>query len=240
MQHTPAIGAPTLTLPPDLVLGYRADGRPIYPIAGGSGEDDDTTDVEVDDSVEEDDLDDTPVEDEDPEGEEKPKPAPPKPADNPELEKLQAEHARTVAALKKANEEAKRNRLALKEHETRARANEGEQEKALREAAEAAEKKWGPRIISSAARASLAEAGVTGSPDRLLKLLDMDAMSIDDDGDVIGLDTEIDRLKTDYPEFFAPPAEPPRPKARPTAAPKPAAPAVPKNSWDKHAARLRG
>lgn len=238
-MDSPAIGAQALALHPHLVLGHRKDGRPIYPIAGGSGEDDDGgTDVEVDDDAEDADLDESP-EDDEPEPEEKPKPTPPKPATNPDLEKLQAEHARTVAALKKANEEAKRNRLALKEHETRARANEGEQERAVREAAEAAEKKWAPRIVNSAARAALAEAGVAGSPDRLLKLLDMDALSVDDEGDVIGLDSEVDRLRADYPEFFTK-AEPARPKARPTAAPKSAAPAKPKNSWEQHAARILG
>jgi hypothetical protein len=236
--ESPAIGAQALTLPPYFVLGHRADGRPIYPIAGGSGEDDDSTDVDVDDDTEDTDVDE-PADDDKQEPEERPKPAPPKASSSSELEKLKAEHARTQAALKKANEEAKRNRLALKEHETRARANEDGQEKALREAAEAAEKKWAPRIINSAARAALAEAGVAGSPDRLLKLLDPDALSVDDEGDVIGLDTEIDRLKADYPEFFTKP-EQPRPKVRPTGAPRPAAPAVPKNSWDKHAARILG
>ncbi|MER6112420.1 hypothetical protein [Streptomyces hirsutus] len=40
MQHRtmPDLGTQRLSVPPGTVLGYRKDGRPIYPIAGGSGE----------------------------------------------------------------------------------------------------------------------------------------------------------------------------------------------------------
>jgi len=236
---TPVIGAPApaLSLPPFLVLGHRADGRPIYPIAGGSGEDDDS-DIEVDDGdTEGDDLaDDEP--DDAPAADAKPAPKP-GPAKDPALDKAEAELAKLRAALKKSNDDAKRHRLALKEREDRDRANEGDHERALREAREESETRWKPRIINQAARAALAEAGVSGGPDRLLRLLDLDALSVDDDGDVIGLATEVDRLKEQYPEFFVKAADAtPRPKARPTAAPKPPAPDKPKNSWDRHAQRI--
>ncbi|MFG3051898.1 phage scaffolding protein [Kitasatospora sp. NPDC048239] len=229
-----------ISLPPWTLLGHRADGRPIYNVAGGS-EEDNGTDIEVDDDTAADETaDDETSDDGSQDDGEKPKPRPP--ADSkadPVLEKLQAEHARTVAALRKANEEAKRNRLALKQLEAKGRENEGDHERAIREATEAAESQWKPRIINQAARAALAEAGVAGGPSRVLKLLDTDSLSVDDDGDVIGLDSEIDRLRTDYPELFARP-EPAKPKARPTAAPRQAAPEKPKSSWDQHAARLRG
>jgi hypothetical protein len=234
----PVIGpsSPAISLPPWTLLGYRADGRPIYNAAGGAEDD---TDIEVgddtsdDDSVDEDDTtDDGPGEDE------APKPKPPA-ASNPDVERLLAELERTRAALKKSNNEAKIHRLALKEREAKDRDSEGEHERAIREAAEASENKWKPRIINQAARAALVEAGASGGPSRLLKLLDLDALSVDDDGDVIGLDNEIDRLKAEYEELFVK-AETPKPKARPTAAPKQAAPEKPKNSWDRHAARLRG
>ncbi|MGW6912584.1 phage scaffolding protein [Kitasatospora sp. NPDC054939] len=230
-----------ISLPPWTLLGYRADGRPIYNLAGGA-EDDDGTDIEVDDDTEDDETDADEIEDDDVDetAEEKPKPKPPATeSKDPELERLQAEHARTVAALKKANEEAKRHRLALKAREVRDRENEGDHERAIREAAEAVEERWKPRIINQAARAALAEAGVAGSPARLLKLLDLDALSVDDDGDVIGLDSEIDRLKEEYAELFSRP-EPAKPRARPTGAQKPVSVGKPKSSWDQHAARLRG
>lgn len=234
-MDVPVIGAPAqLSLPPWTVLGHRADGRPIYNIAGGSGEDDE---IEVDDGGEEDVEDDEPADVEEPQEEEKPKPAPPKSSD-PAVAKAEAELAKLRAALKKSNDDAKRHRLALKEREERDRANEGDHERAIREAREESETRWKPRIVNQAARAALAEAGVVGGPDRVLKLIDLDALSVDDDGDVVGLVTEVDRLKADYPEFFTR-TEPdrPRPKARPTAAPKPPAPDKPKNSWDRHAAR---
>lgn len=233
----PAIGtAPArISLAPWTVIGERADGRPIYVIAGGAEDDD--TGIEVDDGVEEEEPDDEAESAEEPE-EEAPKPKPAAKKD-PVAEKLEAELARTRAALKKANDDAKRHRLALKDREERDRANEGETEKALREAREEAENRWKPRIVNQAARAALAEAGVVGGPDRVLKLLDTQALSVDDDGDVIGLDSEVDRLRGEYPEFFAKPEDDkPKARPRPTGAPKAPAPEKPKNSWEAHAARV--
>jgi hypothetical protein len=43
--------------------------------------------------------------------------------------------------------------------------------------------------------------GKKGIP-RLIRLMDLDEIDIDDEGDVSGLDEEIDRLKADYPELF--------------------------------------
>ncbi|WP_354643867.1 phage scaffolding protein [Kitasatospora camelliae] len=235
-MDVPEIGAPRISLPPFTLLGHRADGRPIYNVAGGS---DDEPDIEVDDGG--DTADDTELDDEPDTGDDSdeatPKPAPPKTSKDPALERAEGELAKLRAALKKSNDDAKRHRLALKEREDRDRASEGDHERALREAREESENRWKPRIINQAARAALAEAGISGSPDRLLKLLDLDALSVDDDGDVIGLATEVDRLRADYPEFFAKP-EATKPKARPTAAPKSPAPDKPKNSWDRHAARI--
>lgn len=238
-MDAPEIGtSTTLHLPPHAIVGYRADGRPIHPIAGGSGEDDDV-DIDVGDDTE--DIGDVDTEEEgEDEQDEAPKPKPPATATSTEdLEKLQAELGRTRAALKKANEEGKKHRLALKEREARDRDTEGDHERAIREAAEAVEKQWKPKLIKQTARAALVEAGAAGSPERLLKLLDMDALSVDDDGDVVGLESEVDRLKDEFAELFARP-EPIRPKARPTGAPKPPPADKPKSSWERHAAALRG
>ncbi|OKI16622.1 phage scaffolding protein [Streptomyces sp. CB03911] len=194
----------------------------------------DTNDVEMDETVEDDDLEADIEESDDVEEQSEAKPAPKK-----EPAKEDPELARLRAALKKSNEDAKRHRLALKEREEKDRASEGDHERAIREAREEAETRWKPRIVNQAARAALAEAGVAGGPDRVLRLLDLDALSVDDDGDVVGLVTEVDRLRADYPEFFTKTeAERPRPKARPTGAPKPPAPAKPKSSWEQHAERV--
>ena len=232
-----------LSLPPGTILGYRADGRPIYVIAGGAEGDDDSPDidVEVDDEGE---PDGTGLDDEgETESEEKPKPKPPaktaepKPGDDDYKPPSKDEWARTQAALKKANEDAKRHRLRNKELEEQGRANETEHEKALREAREEGEKRFREPMKKAGVRAALAEAGFS-SPDRLMKLIDWDAVSVDDDGELLGVEAEVDRVKSDYPELL--PQEKPKPKARPTGAPRPPAQEKPKSTAELHAARLLG
>lgn len=227
-----------ISSPPWAVIGYRKDGRPIHPIAGGAEDDD----VIVDDDPEPD-PDDTP--DDDPESDPAPKPKPkppakkpdPKPGDDDYVPPSAAEWARTQAALRKANEDGKRHRLRNRELEDAARANETEHDKAVREAREAGEKRFREPMKRAGMRAALAEAGFA-APDRLLKLVDWDAVTVDDEGDVIGAETEADRIRKEYPELA--PQDKPKPKPRPTAAPKPAAESKAKSSAELHAARVLG
>lgn len=106
--------------------------------------------------------------------------------------------------LKKANGQAAAHR---KEADDLKRKGETEAEANARQAREEAEasasKAWKPRIVKQAARAALVEAGLTGAPDRLLKLVDVDQVEVDDDGEVSGLDDQIKALKKEYPELFA-------------------------------------
>jgi len=233
--HT-ADQADGISVPPGTILGYRADSRPIYPIAGGAETDDEPDiEVEVDDDPEPA-VD--PEPEADPEPEEQPKPKPP--AKKPEGEfkpPSKDEWARTQAALKKANEDAKRHRLRNKELEEKARGDETEHEKALREAREEGEKRFREPMKKAGVRAALAEAGFA-SPDRLMKLIDWDAVTVDDEGELLGVEAEVDRVKGDYPELL--PQDKPKPKARPTGAPKPAAVEKPKSTGDIYAARLLG
>lgn len=231
--------ADSISVPPGTILGYRADGRPIYPIAGGAETDDEPDiEVEVDDTPEADPVDD-PEPETDPEPDDKPKPKPPakKPPEEEFKPPSKDEWARTQAALKKANEDAKRHRLRNKELEEKVRGDETEHEKALREAREEGEKRFREPMKKAGVRAALAEAGFT-VPDRLMKLIDWDAVSVDDDGDLIGVEAEVDRVKNDYPELL--PQEKPKPKARPTGAPKPAAVDKPKSTAEIHANRILG
>src|SRR5689334_21509332 len=106
--------ADRISLPPGTILGYRADGRPIHIIAGGA--EDDEPDIEVEDEPEPE-----PADDPEPEGDPEPDPAPkPKPPakktdDGDDFKPpSKDEWARTQAALKKANEDAKRHRLRNK------------------------------------------------------------------------------------------------------------------------------
>jgi hypothetical protein len=53
------------------------------------------------------------------------------------------------------------------------------------------------------AKLALKEAGLQGTPDKLLKLIDTDDIEVDEDGEVDGLTEQIDELKKDFPELFA-------------------------------------
>lgn len=228
---------PGISMPPGTILGHRADGRPIHVIAGGA-ETDDEPDIDVE-------VPDEPDEEPAPEGDEeleeapKPKPLAKKPEAKPEdyAPPSKDEWARTQAALRKANEDAKRHRLRNKELEEKARGDETEHEKALREAREEGEKRFREPMKKAGVRAALAEAGFM-APDRLMKLIDWDAVSVDDDGDLVGVETEVDRVKNEYPELL--PQEKPKPKARPTGAPRPPAVEKPKSTAEIHAARILG
>lgn len=250
-----------ISLPPGTIIGYVA-GRPVYNIAGGAPEDDD---VEVDDSPEEE----TPkveepaddVEDE-PEEEPKPKPpakktAEPKPGDDDYVAPSKSEWARTQAALKKANDDAKRHRLRNKELEEKTRADESDHEKALRLAREEGEKRFRAPLVKTAARGALIEAGALAflaeekEPDsrdakdkgesrinKLMRLLDTDTLEVDEDGSVSGLEAAVDDLRQDWPELFAVPAR--KVKVRPTAAPRPPAEEKPRSAAERHALRALG
>lgn len=58
------------------------------------------------------------------------------------------------------------------------------------------------KLKKMAARAALASAGLKGPAVRLVPLLDLDAVTVGDDGEVTGLDTQVNLLKTEYPGLF--------------------------------------
>ena len=113
------------------------------------------------------------------------------------------EWERTTAALKKANAEAKKYRLRAKGKEQKGDEEGAEDDEAkAKKAAAEAESKWKPRIVKSEAKVALRDAGLVGKPDRLLSLIDYDEVEVDEDGDVAGLEGEVDRLKDEFPELF--------------------------------------
>lgn len=240
MGDTMGIHPRTISVPPWAVLGYRKDGRPIRPIAGGAEDDD--VDVEVDDVTESDETD-AADDSADTEPDDKPKPKPPakpadpKPGDDDYKAPSRAEWERTQAALRKANEDAKRHRIRNRELEEQTRTNETDTERAVREAREEGEKRFREPMKRSGVKAALIEAGFAG-PDRLLKLVDWDALSVDDDGDLIGVEPEVGRLKSEYPEFLQ--QDKPKPKPKPTGAPRQPGAEKPKSTAEQHAARLLG
>lgn len=262
MEEPMGIHPQQISVPPWTILGYRADGRPIYVIAGGAEGDDD---VVVDDDPEpevEPEVDPEPDDDPEPEADDKPKPKPPakkaapKPGDDDYVPSA-AEWRRTQAALAKANADGKRNRERARELEEQTRANESDHEKALRLAREEGEKRFRAPLVRTAARGALIEAGALSflaeekDPEsrdarekgdnrlnRLMKLIDTEALDVDDSGAVSGLEAAVDELRRDYPELFAVPKK--RVAARPTGAPRPAADPVRKTSAQIHADKALG
>lgn len=241
MEEPMGIHPTQISVPPWTILGYRADGRPIYVIAGGAEDDDVVVDDDPEPEVEPDEEPEA-GDDPEPEADDKPKPTPPvkkttpKPGDDDYVPSA-AEFRRTKEALAKANLDARRNRERARELEEKTRATETEHERLLREAREEGEKRFREPMKKAGVRAALAEAGFA-SPDRLLRLVDWDAVSVDDDGDVVGAEAEVDRLRKEYPEFL--PAEKPKPRLRPTGAPKPPAEPVRKTSAQIHADKALG
>ena len=91
---------------------------------------------------------------------------------------------------------------------------------AAKEAEERTAAKFQAKVVNQAARAALTGAGAGGNVARLVKLLDLDEIQVDDDGEVSEeLDAQIQQLKLELPQLFAP-AEPPKPVRKRAPAPK--------------------
>jgi hypothetical protein len=112
-----------------------------------------------------------------------------------------------------------------------------------------AEARYKPIVVKKAARAALIQAGATAAVEgdkgktearlaRLRKLIDVSDLSVEDDGEVLGLDEQVEGLRAEWPELFEPREK--KPKARPTGAPRPAAVEKPKSTAEIHAARILG
>lgn len=89
---------------------------------------------------------------------------------------------------------------------------------AARAAEERASAKFRGIAVNQAARAALASSGVqSANVSRLVRLLDLDEIQIDDDGEVTeGLEEQIETLKAELPQLFKPAeADKPKPKRQP-------------------------
>ncbi|GAA1281392.1 phage scaffolding protein [Saccharothrix xinjiangensis] len=244
------------------------DDRPVWPVRGGA--DDDEGDTEIDltggdgssgassggaGRAQRDILDDEPDDDDEhgdkPEGEQ--------PAESDWKPPTQEEWQRTQAALKEANKQAANERWKLTElkkaqrqaqKEAGPKPEAGSLEAARAEAAAEAEARLMPIAIRATAKAALLAANFQRPTEarvkRMIGRIDMAGIEIDDDGEVIGLDEEIERLQEELPELFTPPAEPAPPataKRRPTrinpADKQPTAPQF-ATTGDRLAARIKG
>ena len=166
-------------------------GRPVYPVMGGA------VDGPPDEDKPEDDV---PDEDED------------KPDDEDEDDdeqdpaKLRAERKALREALKEKNSDVARNRklrLAAEEKLRQGAPNPDEATKAIEEARTAAREPLIRKLLTASARSAFLTAGFQGEvSERFIKLIDRDALDIDDDGEIDGLDEQIAQIKRDFPEKF--------------------------------------
>lgn len=191
----------------DDLLGYDEDGLPIWAMFGAEGEDDaDTGDADTDEGGEDDDAEDEGDTDDAKDAERK-QPKSAKAATKATAPKAsayrppsQAEWERTQAALKKANDEQRAARKASLEKARKEGMDDAAKE-ARERAMEESNATWKPRVVRTEAKAELLAMGCK-NPDRLMKLIDQDKVSIQEDGSLLGLEGQLNELKTEWPELF--------------------------------------
>lgn len=245
---------------PGTIIGWLRNGtKPVYVQAGGA-EDDDDDDTGIDlegggtggSGASDDDEDD--VEERDDEDEEpKPKPAAAKTAEKAykqsDIDKLTGALDKERAASKAARAQVRELTTQLKTATKKPSTDEAEAalEAAREEAVANTEKKLKPVVVNAAAKAALLAAGLNDTSDakikKLLRTLELDDIDIDDDGEVSGLDDQIDGIKDAFPELFKKDEPAPATKVRAPrldAAGKNNAPSTPKTTGELYAQRIHG
>jgi len=173
-------------------------GRPVYPIMGGAvdgpdddedkdGDDDEDGDEEADaaGSAKDDDSDVDAEED---------------------VERLRAAIKAERKLQREASAQAAEQKRKRKEAEAKVKDQAGtpdEAAKAIEEARTAAREPLIRKLLTASARSAFLTAGFQGEvSERFIKLIDRDALDIDDDGEIDGLDEQIAQIKRDFPEKF--------------------------------------
>lgn len=204
------------------------DDEPVWPQRGAADDDDNEPEIDLDapeggkaGGGQRDFLDDEP-DDDDVEPDDDTKDA--KPDAKPKTEKDTAEPERTAEDWKRLetamqNERTLRKKregqIAEMRKERKAAEVTGDTEEAdkIRKAEEAAAARYKPVAVRAAAKAALLEANFQNPTEervkKLIRRLDIEEIDVDDDGDITGLQDQIDQLVDDFPELFtAPPAAP--------------------------------
>lgn len=109
--------------------------------------------------------------------------------------------------IKQRQDFKKRLREAERNLEEMRKANETEAERARREAAEAAvaetERRLKPLLIKSSVEKKLMENHVSSTQlPKVIRLLDLNDVDIDEDGSIMGVDEQLDSLMEEFPEVF--------------------------------------
>lgn len=218
------------------------NGEPVWPQRGAADDDDNEPEIDLDapeggkagggqrdflDDEPDDDEPDAEHDDDEPDDEpgEKAKKAVPKPAAK---ERTAEDWAKLEKALESERTLRRKHGAALAEYKKKERAAQaqGDDESAeqIRKATETAEAKYKPVAIRAAAKAALLEAKFQNPTDervkKMIKRLDLEDIEIDDDGDVLGLETQIDQLVEDFPELFTAPVTPAAPAPAPKKTPR--------------------
>ncbi|MDQ3760983.1 MAG: hypothetical protein M3460_04590 [Actinomycetota bacterium] len=116
-------------------------------------------------------------------------------------------------SLKKARRDARAARKAANGNGTAPGDKDGDTapdvEKVKADALAEADGKWKPLVVRAAARSAFIEAGLVlpkknpdGAMARVLKLLDVEDLTIEDDGTLDGLTEQVEDIKADFPELF--------------------------------------
>lgn len=209
------------------------------PKAKSKATDDDAADDEIDLSDDEQDDGDDQSDDEDDESED----------EKDDDEQDEDDEELKPAGLKALRAERKKNRELQRELNTLRRTDKKKSSKDDDEDDEDDEPS--PKIVKrelalkkSSAKAALLEAGASPSYASLLMgKVDFDDVDIDDDGDVEGLEDQIDELKDEYPEFFGK-KDSEAPRRRPAPGSRDSGrrerPTVKRSSADQLASRLVG
>jgi hypothetical protein len=182
-------------------LGLLPSGRIVWPVLGGADDGDDDADGDGEGEEDGDESDDEGDDEEHDDADTKPQDKSTK--DDGEKTVSRAELSRVITARDAAKKQLRDTRRELEDLK---RTNETSEQTARREAAEAAQQAADAKYKPISARAALLEAGVKpGRVKGALKLLDMDEIEIDADGEVAGLESQVEALRQDWPELFTEP-----------------------------------
>lgn len=138
----------------------------------------------------------------------------------------------------------KKNRKAVREAEARANAAE----KALAEKdntgeetpASESDDRFKKLYLNNSAKNALKDAGFANGTERFLKMLDLDSVEVDEDGNITGLEDQIDSIKDEFKDLIAPKATVKKALPKTDAAGRKETPAPRKSSADLIADRLTG
>jgi hypothetical protein len=185
-------------------LGAKRDGDPIWPIMGASEDDD----ADEDEDADEDDPEGTDDEDEtdDPDKDKTPEEI------KAELQRLRASRRKDIKRIRRMRERAKDGTKKPGDDDPDKKFTRTELDEIRTETETATRGEMLPVVIKYAATSALRDAGFDFPDDkdaraaklkRALKLMDVEDVEVDDEGEVLGLEDAIDELKAEFPELFA-------------------------------------